>query len=106
MKKTSVIICSLVLACVLAAATFFTLATPAEKDTIGSQKALEIALKDAGIKAADAKDSKSVFTKKNQTQVLTLSLNSVKTIMIISLTQKAATSSAAASKSMMKKMSR
>ena len=45
MKKTSVIICSLVLACVLAAATFFTLATPAEKDTIGSQKALEIALK-------------------------------------------------------------
>ena len=69
MKKTSVIICSLVLACVLAAATFFTLATPAEKDTIGSQKALEIALKDAGIKAADAKDSKSVFTKKNQTQV-------------------------------------
>ena len=69
MKKTSVIICSLILACVLAAATFFTLATPAEKDTIGSQKALEIALKDAGIKAADAKDSKSVFTKKNQTQV-------------------------------------
>ena len=69
MKKTSVIICSLILACVLAAATFFTLATPAEKDTIGSQKALEIALQDAGIKAADAKDSKSVFTKKNQTQV-------------------------------------
>ena len=69
MKKTSVIICSLVLACVLAAATFFTFATPSEKNTIGSQKALEIALNDAGIKATDAKGSKSVFTKKNQTQV-------------------------------------
>lgn len=69
MKKTFIIICSLILACVLAAATFFTLATPTENDTIGSQKALELALQDAGIKSADVRDSKSVLTKKNQTQV-------------------------------------
>lgn len=69
MKKTAVIICSLVLAFVLAAATVITFATPNEKNSIGSQKALEIALKDAGVSAESAREAKSVFTKKNRKQV-------------------------------------
>ncbi len=69
MKKTAVIICSLVLACILAAATVMTFATPAEKSSIGSQKALEIALKDAGVSAESAKEVKSVFSKKNLKQI-------------------------------------
>lgn len=66
MKKTAVIICSIVLAFVIAAGAFLTQASPEEKKaSIGAEEALSIALKDAGIKTEKAEKKEAVFSKEN-----------------------------------------
>ncbi|MDD6021626.1 MAG: PepSY domain-containing protein, partial [Oscillospiraceae bacterium] len=62
MKRTAIIICSLIIAAVIAG-TALTLASPSDKkDLISSEKALSIALADAGIAAENAADVKSVLS--------------------------------------------
>ena len=66
MKKTAIIICSIVLAFVIAAGAFLTQASPSEKKaSIGAEEALSIALKDAGVKAEKAVKKEAVFSKEN-----------------------------------------
>lgn len=61
MKKTAVAICSVALAGVLVSGAVLAKGASEKKNAIGSQSALEIALADAGIRSADARNTKSVF---------------------------------------------
>ena len=65
MKKVAIGLCALAVAAALGTAAIISSVDAEEKNSVGSEKALEIALSDAGISKEKAKDKSSVFTKKN-----------------------------------------
>lgn len=65
MKKAIVGICALAVAAVIGTGAVISSASTAEKTSVGAEKALEIALSDAGISKEQAKEKSSVFTKEH-----------------------------------------
>lgn len=65
MKKVSIGICALAVAAAIGAGVLMSSASTAEKNSVGAEKALEIALNDAGISKEQAKEKSSVFTKEH-----------------------------------------
>ncbi|MDO4380096.1 MAG: PepSY domain-containing protein [Clostridia bacterium] len=63
MKKVAIGICALAVAAAIGTGAVISSASTAEKNSVGSEKALEIALNDAGVSKEKAKDKSSVFTK-------------------------------------------
>lgn len=65
MKKAVIGICAIAVAAAIGTGAVFSSASTAEKKSVGAEKALEIALSDAGISKEQAKDKSSVFTKEH-----------------------------------------
>ena len=65
MKKAIIGICAIAVAAAIGTGAVFSSASTAEKNSVGAEKALEIALSDAGISKEQAKDKSSVFTKEH-----------------------------------------
>lgn len=65
MKKVAIGLCALAVAAALGTAAIISSVDAEKNFSVGSEKALEIALNDAGISKEKAKDKSSVFTKKN-----------------------------------------
>lgn len=61
MKKSVAVVCSLALSGVLVSGAVLARGVSEKKASIGSQSALDIALADAGVRSADARNTKSVF---------------------------------------------
>lgn len=65
MKKAIIGICAIAVAAAIGTGALMSSASTAEKNSVGAEKALEIALSDAGISKEQAKDKSSVFTKEH-----------------------------------------
>ena len=80
MKKVAIGLCALAVAAALGTAAIISSVDAEEKNSVGSEKALEIALNDAGVSKEKAKDKSSVFTKKNGKYKAVKTIKKAKTV--------------------------